>query len=202
MNTSQCCWCPCMTSLWPRWRLRKWWKRSFKYYWSMKNVSFNKTPLIIYHIRGCTVYPSAVAQPISCASWCKTHWWMSISCEGILKISMWHLRVSGRTVTIQWNCLYWRICLRRTICTPQSTWLWAHRSPPQKFQMSLLLQVVLYQSCVKISNGATRSHVVTSTQAFMSLCSDLHYLVKAFHWTDLYSTGRQGIHGSGTGKVD
>lgn len=127
---------------------------------------------------------------------------MSISCEGILKISMWHLRVSGRTVTIQWNCLYWRICLRRTICMPQSTWLWAHWSPPQKFQMSLFLQVILYHSCVKISNGAaTRSHVVTSAQAFMSLRSDLHYLVKVFHWTELYSTGWQGIHGSRTGKL-
>lgn len=127
---------------------------------------------------------------------------MSISCEGILEISMWHLRVSGRTVRIQWNCLYWRICPRRTICMPQSTWLWAHWSPPQKFQMSLFLQVILYHSCVKISHGAaTRSHVVTSAQAFMSLRSDLHYLVKVFHWTELYSTGWQGIHGSRTGEL-
>lgn len=30
----------------------------------------------------------------------------------------------------------------------------------------------------------------------MSLCSDRHYLVKVFHWGELYSTDSKGIHGS------
>lgn len=139
-----------------------------------------------------SVYRSVAAWAIShAASWWQTHCWTSFINGGVLNICMQHL--AGWTVLLQWIInLWWIIFPCAMVWT---TWLRAHWSPPQKFLISLFLQIVLNLTCVQFSRRAAAwSHVVALAQVFVPLCSDLHYSLKLLHWGDLYSTKGQASH--------
>lgn len=132
-------------------------------------------------------YPCAGAWITAYAAvWCQNHGRISFSILGVC----W-----AWTVILHWKYLWGRISSRWAF-TPH----WAHRSPPQKLQLSLLFQFFLYLPGGTVSGRAAAwSHIVTSSQVLTLLCSDVQYSVKVFLRRELESTDGQGVHGSSPG---
>lgn len=108
----------------------------------------------------CCGHLSVAAWAMGRAARRYNHHYLSFTCLGILDVCVWQLAVK-----LRWECL----C--RVAWT---TRLQAHWSPLQEFLVPLFLHFILYQFCIDLSRrAATRGHVVTPAQVFMSLCSEL-----------------------------